>query len=160
MKAMSKFCVAIAVLLVMNANGQNIPKWKAADLDTAITNAKGPTIINFWASFCKPCMEELPYFQQLVKEHQSAGLRLVLVNLDLRETYPKLDGFARKLKITAPIKFLDETNADLFCPVVDSSWSGAIPASLFINNKKGYRKFFEDQLSEKALEKEIKALIE
>jgi hypothetical protein len=55
--------------------------------------------------------------------------------------------------------WLDETNADLFCPVVDPSWSGAIPASLFVNNATHYRKFFEDQLDRVKFEKELKALI-
>ena len=142
------------------AQAQEIPKWKLADLQTAIKNADKPTIFNFWATFCKPCMEEMPYFLQLAKKYDSAGVRLILVSLDMREAYPsKIKAFATKRKIRAPIKFLDETNADLFCPAVDKSWSGAIPASLFINNKTGYRKFFEDALSKEKLEKEIRAMI-
>ena len=64
-----------------------------------------------------------------------------------------------KRKFTAPIKFLDETNADLFCPAVDENWSGAIPASLFINNKTGHRKFFEEQLTREQVDKEIRDMI-
>jgi hypothetical protein len=80
--------------------------------------------------------------------------------LDLSEAYPKqISSFASKYNFTSPIKFLDETNADLFCPVVDEKWSGAIPASLFVNNKTGYRKFFEEQISKEKLEKEIQAMI-
>ena len=83
-----------------------------------------------------------------------------MVSLDLSEAYPKkIKSFAAKYKLIAPIKYLDETDADLFCPVVDESWSGAIPATLFINNKTGYRKFFEEQLSKEKLEKEIRAMI-
>ena len=55
--------------------------------------------------------------------------------------------------------WLDETNADYFCPKVDEKWTGAIPATLFINNSKNYRKFMEEQLSEEELEKEILALL-
>ena len=126
------------------AGAQSIPKWKLEDLKAAISNADRPTIFNFWASFCKPCVAEIPYFQQLAKKYDSAGVQLILVSLDLPEMYPqKIKGFAAKYKFNAPIKFLDETNADLFCPAVDEHWSGSIPASLFINNKTGYRKFFE-----------------
>ncbi len=67
---------------------------------------------------------------------------------------------AAKNNIYAPIIFLDETNADLFCPIVDPKWSGAIPASLFLNNKTGYRKFFEDQLTKDQLEKKIIFMIQ
>jgi thiol-disulfide isomerase/thioredoxin len=146
-------------LLAMNAGAQSIPKWKLNDLKDAIAKAEKPTIFNFWATSCKPCVEEIPYFQELVKKYDTAGLQLVLVNLDMPETYARLPLFAGKLKITHPIKFLDETNADLFCPPVDPKWSGAIPASLFVNGHKGYRKFFGDQLSKEDFEREVKALI-
>jgi thiol-disulfide isomerase/thioredoxin len=139
---------------------QDIPAWKMSDLDTALKTDQ-PTIINFWATFCKPCIEELPYYQELAKKYEKQGLKLILVSLDLKEAYPeKLIAFAKKRKVTAPIVFLDETNADLFCPAVDPSWSGAIPASIFLNGKTGYRKFFEAQLTKAQLEKEIKALLE
>jgi thiol-disulfide isomerase/thioredoxin len=155
--------ILIALVLVFayaNANAQSIPKWKLNDLKTAISKTEKPTIFNFWATFCKPCVAEIPYFQQLVKKYEKEGVELVLISLDLSEAYPKqISSFATKYKFTSPIKFLAETNADLFCPAVDESWSGAIPASLFVNNKTGYRKFFEEQLSKEKLEKEIKAMI-
>jgi len=146
--------------MTIETRSQEIPKWKLDDLRSAIANADKPTIFNFWATFCKPCVAEIPYFQQMVKKYDSTGVRLILVSLDLVEMYPqKIKTFANRFKFTAPIRFLNETNADLFCPVVDTSWSGAIPASLFINNKTGYRKFFEEQLSRERLEKEIKQMI-
>ena len=99
------------------------------------------------------------YIQRLVKKYEAKGVTLVLVSLDLPEAYPKIKGFAEKRKFTAPIVFLDESNADEFCPVVDESWSGAIPASLFINSKTGYRSFFEEQLTKEKVETEIKAMM-
>lgn len=159
---MSKFIftLVLSFIAIAHVNAQDIPKWKLDDLKTAIAVADKPTIFNFWATFCKPCVEEIPYFQQLVKKYDSAGVRLVLISLDLSEAYPKqIASFAAKHKFTSPIKFLNETNADVFCPAVDTSWSGAIPASLFVNNKTGYRKFFEEQLSRQKLEKEIKSML-
>jgi thiol-disulfide isomerase/thioredoxin len=146
------FCLSVA-------KGQDIPVWKLADLQAALKTDR-PTIFNFWATFCKPCLEEMPYFLQLAAKYDKEGVQLLLVNLDAKDAYPvRLKSIMTKFRITAPVFFLDETNADLFCPAVDSSWSGVIPASLFINNKTGYRKFFEDQVKKEELEKEIKALI-
>jgi thiol-disulfide isomerase/thioredoxin len=157
---MNKFFLLLLLTLGLDAMAQEIPKWKLDDLKAAIKNADKPTIFNFWATFCKPCVEEIPYFQQLVKQYDSAGVQLVLISLDLADAYPKqITSFATKHNFHFPIKFLNETNADLFCPVVDKSWSGAIPASLFVNNKTRYRKFFEEQLSKEKLEKEIQAMI-
>ena len=152
--------ILLSVFSITTANAQEIKKWKVQDLEAAIKNADKPTIINFWATFCKPCIEELPYFQETAKKYDSAGVQLILVSLDLPQAYPKkISAFAAKNKIKAPIVFLDETNADLFCPRVDPNWSGAIPASLFINNKTGYKKFFEDRLSKEQVEKEIISMI-
>src|SRR5215217_4700891 len=111
---MKKLTYSLFIVLLFSTalNAQPIPKWKLADLKAAIKNADKPTIFNFWATFCKPCVEEIPYFQQLVKKYDSAGVRLVLVSLDLSETYPKkIKAFATKRGFTAPIKFLNETNA-------------------------------------------------
>jgi len=85
---------------------------------------------------------------------------LLLVSLDFDDFYPdKLTAFLKKRKYTAPVLWLDETNADYFLPKVDEKWSGAIPATLFINNKTGYRKFYEEQLSHEQLKKEIMAIL-
>src|ERR1043165_2781324 len=152
--------LVMAILLVNNSKAQKIPVWKLSDLKAAIENAKQPTIVNFWATFCKPCIAELPYFQTIVDKYKAQGLKLILVSLDLKESYPQnLIATANKLNLNSPVFYLDESNADLFVPVVDSSWSGAIPASLFINNKTGYHKFFEDELSKEKLEAEIKKML-
>ncbi|MBD0353082.1 MAG: TlpA family protein disulfide reductase [Flavisolibacter sp.] len=145
------------ILLATVGFTQEIPKWKVKDLEAFIKDAKQPTIINFWATFCKPCLEELPYIQTLQKKYENAGVQLLLVSLDMSEAFPaKIKSVAKKQKLeVSSIVFLNETDADLFCPIVDKSWSGAIPASLFINNKKGYRKFYEEQLTKEIVEKEI-----
>lgn len=139
---------------------QEIKKIKITDLQKTIAESKTPLIVNFWASWCVPCIEELPYFMEEAKKHEKDSLQLLLVSLDFDEQYPNgLSKFIQKRKITAPVVWLDETNADYFCPKVDAKWSGAIPASLFINNSKGYRKFFEAQLSHEELKKEIMAIL-
>jgi thiol-disulfide isomerase/thioredoxin len=143
----------------LRAAGQEIPKWKLADLENIISNSNQPLILNFWATFCKPCLEELPYFQELSARYKDSGLKLILVSLDLPEDYFKIKSFAERHHINATIVYLDETNADLFCPVVDKDWSGSIPASLFINHKTSYRKFFEARIPKAKLEDEIKSMI-
>jgi len=138
---------------------QEIKQVRVTDLERVIKESRTPLIVNFWATFCVPCIEEIPYFQEMVKKYERDSVRLILVSLDLKEDYPKIKSFAAKRKFTAPVVWLNETNADYFCPRVDSSWSGAIPASLFINNKTGYRKFYEEQIPEEKLEKEIMAIL-
>ncbi len=141
--------------------GQEIKRVKAVDLEKIIAESKTPLIVNMWATWCKPCIEEIPYFLGEVKNHEKDSIQLLLVSLDFKEEFPKgISTFAAKRKFTAPIVWLDETNADYFCPKIDAKWSGAIPATLFINNKTGYRKFDEDQISHEKLRQEIAAMVE
>ena len=139
-----------------SVNSQQIEKWKLSDLKNAVNNSSKPTVLNFWATYCKPCLEEIPYFQNAVSKDSS--VELILVSLDLPEMYEKLPAVIKKYGITARVVYLDESNADLFCPVVDESWSGAMPASIFINKKNGYKKFFGDQIKEEAFNTQLKAL--
>jgi hypothetical protein len=88
-------------------------------------------------------------------------VQLLLVSLDFKESYPTgITKFMDKRRITAPVVWLDETNADYFCPKIDAKWSGAIPATLFINNKTGYRNFVEEKISHDELKKEIRSIVE
>lgn len=139
--------------------GQTIEKIRITDLEKTIRESKTPLIVNFWATFCLPCLEEIPYFQEAAKEYKAEGVRLILISLDLQESYPsQIRKTVVKRKISVPVKWLDETNADYFCPKIDSSWSGGMPASLFVNNKSGYRKFFEEQVSREKLQIIMKEL--
>jgi len=141
-------------------NSQSIPKWKITDLEEYIAKSDTPVIVNFWATYCVPCIKEIPYFQEVVKQYEEKGVKLLLVSLDFRESFPdKISSFADKRKFTSPIVWLDETDADYFCPKVDSTWSGVMPATLFINNKKGHRSFFEEEMSKEKFESEIRKIV-
>lgn len=143
------------------AFGQGIKKISIAELETYIRESNKPIVINFWATFCAPCVHEIPYFENTVKEKYNGTLELVLVSLDPREYFPaKISSFASQKRFSSTILWLSETNRDVFCPKIDPKWSGAIPATLMINNKKNYRKFYAQQLTPLQLVRELKLLAE
>jgi thiol-disulfide isomerase/thioredoxin len=137
-----------------------VRKIKITDLEKTIAQSDHPLIVNFWATFCVPCNKEIPYFQSTVAQYKEQQVELILVSLDLPDYYPsRIVAFARERGFTATMVWLDETNADYFCPKVDPGWSGGIPSSLFINNKTHYRRFFDRQLTEPQVDLEIKKML-
>jgi thiol-disulfide isomerase/thioredoxin len=154
----------ILILLFLSGchflSAQQVQKVKVEALADYIKNADHPMVINFWATWCSPCTHELPYFQSNIKKYPEQKIELVLVSLDFVNDYPKkISDFLKKNQYQGSFFWLDETNADHFCPQIDKKWSGAIPASLFINPKTGYRSFFDRQLTEPQFELQLKALV-
>ncbi len=157
---MKTILIITFLFIAATINAQEIKRMKVTELARTIKESKKPLIINFWATFCVPCIQEMPYFQELVQQYKSKDVSLVFVSLDLKEAYPiRINEMAKKLNLVFPVAWLDETNADYFCPKIDTSWTGGMPSSLFVNNTTGYHKFFEDQLSKEKLEKEIREML-
>lgn len=155
-----RYVFIFLLLAGLTTHGQSVRKVKITDLQNTIAQSDHPLIVNFWATFCIPCNKEIPYFQQTVARYQNEKVELILVSLDLPDYYPaRIADFARSRGYTSSLWWLDETNADYFCPKVDPKWSGGIPCSLFINNKTHYRRFFDRQLTEPQVEMEIKKLV-
>ena len=140
---------------------QSIAKWKIEDVVNSYS-AKNDTVyvVNFWATFCKPCNEEIPDFIRIVEKYKSQKVKLLLVSLDLPSyVLVKLPAFIKKNNYKTNHVWLNETNADHFCPMIDKKWSGAIPSTIIVNNKTGYRKFVEDQVSPEDFEAALKAAV-
>ena len=146
------FTIAIA------SHSQEIPKWKITDVEKLVDAKIGEVLVlNFWATFCKPCVAEIPAFIEVAGKYKFEGVKLVLISLDLPSYYPaKIKTFAAKHQFDTNISWLDETNADYFCPKVDSGWSGSIPATLIVNTKTGYRFFTEGEMKADIFEAELK----
>lgn len=155
-----KYTIVILLfcLLSLMSQSQTIPKWKIQDVVNYYTKNNDTTyVVNFWSTYCQPCIEEMPYLQSISKKYAINRVKLVFVSLDAKSFYPKkLKTFLKKHKITATCIWLNETNADIFCPAVDKKWSGAIPATIIVHNKKGYKQFYEQQFTPQQFETALK----
>ncbi len=110
-------------------------------------------VVNFWATWCKPCIKELPYFENLHVKYKS-DVKVVLVSLDFpSKLESQLIPFINKKGIQSQVVLLDDPYENEWIPKVDSTWSGAIPATLIFNRTE--RKFFEQSFTQEELENEI-----
>lgn len=148
-------------LLILNFFIQQpgkVPVVKFNELEK-IMNAESDTsyVINFWATWCKPCVQELPSFDSAFYELKDEKIKIVLVSLDFKNQYEtRLQPFIEKNKIQHRVLLLDEPDYDSWINKIDSSWSGSIPATLIVNKKNGFRAFFEMEFSKNSLVKEIR----
>lgn len=99
-------------------------------------------VVNFWATWCSPCVQELPYFVALDSMHRGEAFRLILVSLDFRKDYlRKLEPFMDTHGLRPYVVALDDHRADYWINDIDPSWSGAIPATLVYRGNR--RTFYE-----------------
>ena len=125
---------------------------KIAELEALMKKKEGPVqVINFWATWCAPCVKELPLFEQL----QSANTKVTLINIDFVEKLDKVDAFIAKKNLKSEVLLLDEIDYNSWIDKVDRGWEGSIPATLVYNPVNGKRAFIQQELKEGELEKLI-----
>lgn len=138
------FAIITLVLCSMGVRAQSIASYTASDLMKRISNEDTMYVVNFWATWCQPCVKELPEFTALEKGNAGKPVKVLLVSLDFKEDYPnKLLTFVKKKKLEHEVVWLNETNANVFIPKIENSWQGSIPATLMVYPKNEYRNFFE-----------------
>jgi thiol-disulfide isomerase/thioredoxin len=115
-------------------------------------------VVNFWATWCAPCVKELPYFEALNKTYKDKNVEVLLVSLDFPRHYEKkLKPFIKKNKLESKVVALDDTDSNTWIPAIDKDWSGAIPATIIYNSKE--RKFYERSFNYQELETELKQFL-
>lgn len=117
-------------------------------------------VINFWATWCKPCVKEMPYFEKLGANFADKKLKVILISLDFtKHLETQLIPYLKKNKIQSRVMLLDEPDANRWIDLVDPSWSGAIPATLVIHASTNHRSFYEKEFTYVELENIVKPLI-
>lgn len=112
-------------------------------------------VINFWATWCAPCIKELPHFEAINESYKDQNVEVILVSLDFPNQYEKkLIPFVKKRQLKSRVIALNDTKMNDWIPKVSDAWSGAIPATIIYN--KNMRKFYERTFTQEELETELK----
>lgn len=154
-----KFLLLLALLLLAKtAKGQEATIVKFDALEKILsTKSEQIQVINFWATWCAPCIKELPLLEKLNRQND-LNAKITLINLDYADKLDKVNAFIARKNIQSEVLLLDEIDYNSWIDKVDKTWSGAIPATLIINPKTGQRKFVEKELKEGELEELIAGL--
>ena len=135
-----------------------------AELQERLGNSSDELIVcNFWATWCKPCVEEMPYFEELQEKYADKKIKVLFVSLDRPSTRTsRVQKFVNNKGIEAEVVLLDEPNLsqDDWIPLIDKGWEGDIPATLYINTSKNVREFHTGSYENfEELETKVKSLL-
>lgn len=118
-------------------------------------------VVNFWATWCKPCVQELPDFESFNRQNKSALVKIILVSIDFKEDLDKkLVPFLEKNKYSSEVVLLDEVNGNDFIDKINKKWGGAIPTTYFTTKNKKKEELFEKKVTLELLNSTLKSFLD
>ena len=183
---MKNFCLLFFIIALVSScedgkketlkDNKEVATSEAQEIETMVSSTKVPVydfdqlspllerendttyVINFWATWCKPCIKELPYFEEVNANYSEEKVKVILVSLDFpTKLESQVIPFIEDRNILSHVVLLDDPDANSWISKVDSTWSGAIPATVIYKNDK--RKFYERSFTLNELETELKTFL-
>ena len=129
------------------SKGQSLKEIGSDALEALSSNINDTTyVVNFWATWCSPCVKEIGYFEELHREYASTNVKVFLVSLDFPNQIEKrVIPFLKEKDITAEVLLVTDLDYNSWIDRVDTTWSGSLPATLIYNKEQ--RMFLEKEVS-------------
>ena len=149
----------IWVLLSFQLEGQEVQEIGVEELTRVLSNESDSTyVVNFWATWCSPCVKEIGYFEELHRNYRESGLKVYLVSLDFpNQVDRRVVPFLKDKDITAEVLLMTNLDYNSWIDRVDPSWSGSIPATLIY--RKDRRIFLEKELTRSELTMHVNQML-
>lgn len=116
--------------------GKHAPNFVLRDLSGKPISLKDyagkPVIVNFWATWCPPCLLEMPWFEEMTRKYAGSGLAVLGLSVDIESnsaTPERIAATVKHLGVTYPILLPDKSIHTLYGPVHQ------LPETFYINRK-------------------------
>lgn len=158
---MKKLTLILLLALPFMGFTQDIPVVGLKQLqDIYIKDNDTTYVLNFWATWCVPCVEELPLFEQLNADYKDKKVKVILASMDGEKNMAtRLIPYINEKQLKSTIVLFSEPKPNSWIPVFDPEWSGAIPATIVRNGKIGKEEFYEKKFHEGELEEVVKGFL-
>lgn len=136
---------------VVEKDGIKIPIFNFEQIEPLLNPPRADDttyIFNFWATYCAPCIKELPHFERINSEYADRKVKVILVSLDFKSQIETgVIPFIIKRELQSKVIVLSDPDANTWIDKVSKSWTGAIPATLFVKGKSDRKEFYEKQFT-------------
>jgi len=163
---MKAFRVIFAITLLLTVShyhsaAQDVKKINITDLEKILNNRTDKLyVVNLWATWCAPCVKELPAFEKVAAEYDKSKVEFIMISLDFpSKIESQLIPFLNKRQISLDVSVMMETDHNSWIEKIDPSWQGNIPSTLFFNNADRKRHFHPGEIEENELRNLIRKLI-
>ncbi len=154
---MKKILTAFALLILINSAFSQIKTYDFDQLQPRLsTESDSVYVVNFWATWCVPCVKELPEFEKLNEFYSDKKVKVLLVSLDNpAHLESRVLPFIESHGLKSEIVLLDDPRSNRWIPKVDESWTGSIPATVIFTKES--RSFHEKVFTYEELETIVKS---
>jgi thiol-disulfide isomerase/thioredoxin len=137
--------VLTCILFVLVAEAQTVILQKPEQLEVRLKQGKDTLfVLNFWATWCVPCIKELPVFEKFQSYYEARPVKVLLISIDKKSKLESaVKPFVRKNKLLNEVILIDEKVPNSYIASVSKDWKGSLPATLFVNYSKNLQRFYE-----------------
>lgn len=117
------------------------------------------TVVNFWATWCVPCVEEFPAFTKLDRTLDDRGVDVMFISTDFPNEKGKVVDFLAEHGVTGT-SYLKTGNSTEFVNNFSEDWSGAVPATFIYDGEGTLVDFWEGKASFEELKQRVTSHLE